>query len=260
MSEFALPVGYTLFLWWFSTGLILMLDGLRRPTHRWSVLATTAIALIALFLLARGKTDSSVSGAYVAFTCALLVWGAIEMSFLTGFVTGSRRHACMAGCSGTRHFRHAVEAILHHELVIVACACAVAAATWSGTNQVGLYTFLILWTMRTSAKLNLFFGVRNTGIEFLPNHLAYLQAFFGRRKINLLFPFSVTLATLVDGTLIHAALAPGATAADVAGYTLLAALLGLAVLEHWFMVLPLPVAALWKWSLRGRRAEAAART
>ena len=31
-----------------------------------------------------------------------------------------------------------------------------------------------------------------------------------------------------------------------------AALLSLAVLEHWFLVLPLPSAAMWSWSLRSR--------
>ena len=32
--------------------------------------------------------------------------------------------------------------------------------------------------MRQSAKLNLFLGVRNLGVEFLPQHLRYLQSFF----------------------------------------------------------------------------------
>lgn len=260
MSVYAWPVAYTLFAWWFSTGLILLLDGLPRRTYRWSLLGSVGLAVLAVVLLGREKMDTSPGGAYLAFTCALLIWGAIEMSFLTGFVTGPRRHACVPGCSGPRHFRHAVAAILHHELAIVACAGIVAAVTWHGANQTGLLTFLLLWAMRTSAKLNLFFGVRNTGIEFLPPHLTYLAGYFGRRRMNLLFPFSVTLATLVDGALVQAAVAPGAPAGVVASTTLLAALLGLAVLEHWFMVLPLPVAALWKWSLRGRRAAAGARS
>ncbi len=260
MSEYGWPIAYTLFAWWFSTGLILLLDGLPRSTHRWSVAGSALLALAAVFLLGRGRMDTSAGGAYLAFTCALLVWGAIEMSFLTGYLTGPRQRACHPGCGGSRHFRHAVEAILHHELAIVACAVVITAVTWNGTNLVGLYAFLVLWAMRSSAKLNLFLGVRNTGIEFLPAHLAYLQSYFGQRRINLLFPFAVTIATLVDGALIRAAVAPGATTGDVVGITLVATLLGLAVLEHWFMVLPLPVAALWKWSLRGRRAENAARS
>jgi len=34
------------------------------------------------------------------------------------------------------------------------------------------------------------------------------------------------------------------------GLTLVAALLALAVLEHWFLVLPVPDEALWSWAFR----------
>ena len=37
-------------------------------------------------------------------------------------------------------------------------------------------------------------------------------------------------------------------------YTFLATLMTLAILEHWFLVLPLPSAALWSWSLHSRAA------
>ena len=35
------------------------------------------------------------------------------------------------------------------------------ALTWGGANQVGTWTFLVLWVMRLSAKLNVFLGVPN---------------------------------------------------------------------------------------------------
>jgi hypothetical protein len=38
----------------------------------------------------------------------------------------------------------------------------------------------------------------------------------------------------------------------VAGFTILGTLMALAVLEHWFLVLPVPVAALWRWGFRSR--------
>jgi hypothetical protein len=37
------------------------------------------------------------------------------------------------------------------------------------------------------------------------------------------------------------------------GYALVSSLLALAVLEHWFMVLPLPSERLWNWALPQRR-------
>ena len=49
------------------------------------------------------------------------------------------------------------------------------ALTRDGANQVGLWTFVILWAMRQSAKLNVFLGVRNLSEEFLPEHLRYLE-------------------------------------------------------------------------------------
>jgi putative photosynthetic complex assembly protein 2 len=53
-----------------------------------------------------------VNGAYCAFTCAVLIWGWLEMSIYMGYVTGLRIHHCHHGCSGWRHFGHAVMASL----------------------------------------------------------------------------------------------------------------------------------------------------
>ena len=38
MVQYGLPVLYALFVWWFSTGLIIYLDGLPRSTYRWTML------------------------------------------------------------------------------------------------------------------------------------------------------------------------------------------------------------------------------
>jgi hypothetical protein len=72
--------------------------------------------------------------------------------------------------------------------------------------------------------------------------------------MNLLFPVSITASTVLATLLIQSAIAPQAGPFEAAGATLLAALTGLAVLEHWFFVLPLPVVALWRWGLRSRAA------
>ena len=54
MSEHALPVLYTLFLWWFSTGLIVYLDGLHPRTFRWSLAGAGALAVLAYVAWIRG--------------------------------------------------------------------------------------------------------------------------------------------------------------------------------------------------------------
>lgn len=253
LSGIALPVLFALFLWWFSTGLVLMLDGLPRSATRWSLGIATAVAVVALWGLHWASRVDSVGAAYAAFVCAIVVWGWQELSFLTGWVTGPRRQGCVPGCRGAAHFVHAVAAILYHELAILGAGFAVAFASLGGTNQTGTWTFLVLWIMRISAKLNLFLGVRNTGEELLPDRLRYLGSYFARRPMNLLFPVSVTAATVVAVLVVSRALDPVETPAASAGLMLVAALLGLAIVEHWMMVLPVRVSALWEWAMRTHR-------
>ena len=252
MADHGLPVLYALFLWWFSTGLILYLDGLPRPTFRWSMLGATGIAAAAFWGLAVSSGDASVGGAYLAFTCGLAIWGWHEISFLMGWVTGPSREPAAPGSGGWRHLGQAIRAILWHELAIAATAAAMLALTWGAANQVGLWTFLVLWVMRLSAKLNVYLGVPNLTEEFIPEHLAYLKSFMRKRPMNALFPVSVTLGTIVATLLLGEALAAEAASFEAAAFTFVGALLVLAVLEHWFLVLPLPDAALWSWALQSR--------
>lgn len=259
MSLYVLPVLYTLFVWWFSTGLILYLDGLARPSFRWSMAGATVVLAGALFGLKATSADTSVTGAYVAFTSSVLVWGWLEMSFLMGFITGPWRAPCPAGCSGLLRFRYALRTILHHEIALIVAAAIIFALTRGGDNPVGMWTFVILWAMRLSAKLNVFLGVRNLSEEFLPTHLRYLETFFARKAMNPVLPVSVAVASIVAAIIWHRAGAPDASAFEATGSTFLATLLTLAVVEHLFMVLPMPATALWNWGLRshvsGREAK-----
>ncbi len=254
MVVYLYPALFALFVWWFSTGVIIYLDGLPRKTFKWSMIGATIVLGLSVYGLYRTANDSSVWGAYAAFTFGLLAWGWQEMSFYMGYVTGPRKEVCPEGCSGWAHFVHAVQTSLWHELSIIAGAAAVVWATWGGANQIGVWTFMILWWMHQSAKLNVFLGVRNLNEEFLPEHLNFLKAFLTKRPMNLLFPFSVTISTIINVWLVQAAIAPGATAFQSAGFTFLAMLMALAVLEHWFLVLPLPSAKLWEWGLASRPA------
>jgi putative photosynthetic complex assembly protein 2 len=258
MTAYAAPVACAVLVWWFATGLILLLVRRPKASFRWSLLAAGVLAAGALWGLAAVRDEATAAGAYIGFACGVALWGFLELGFLTGIISGGRRHGCAAGCGGWRHFGHAIEAILHHELAIIAVGAAAAAICWGAPNAVGLWTFAVLWVMRQSAKLNLFLGVRNLGEEFLPPHLDYLKSYFRRRPINLLFPLSVTLPTIVAALLVRAALAPEASAFDVAGLLLVAALLALAVLEHWLLVLPVSMDALWRWAMGDRRRAAGA--
>jgi putative photosynthetic complex assembly protein 2 len=253
MTTYGLPILFSLFVWWFSTGIIIYLDGLPRSTFKWSLLGATVVFAASIWGLWATANDTTTQGAYLAFTCGLLAWGWQEISFYMGYVTGPRKEVCPEGCSGWKHFVHAIQTSLWHELAIIAAAILCVAVTWGGANQVGVWTFMILWWMHQSAKLNVFLGVRNLNEQFLPEHLAFLKGFLTKRPMNLLFPFSVTISTVINVWLVQAAMAPGNTDFQTAGFVFLSTLMALAVLEHWFLVLPMPSEKLWDWSMASRK-------
>ena len=252
MIAYVGPALFALVVWWASTVAIIYLDNLPRRTFRWSMLGATAVFAVSLYGLAASARDTSTAGAYWAFTWGLLAWGWQEMSFYMGFVTGSRKEPCREGCGGFRHFAHAVQTSLYHELAIIAAAAAVVWLTWGGPDQVGTWTFMVLWWMHQSAKLNVFFGVRNLNEEFLPEHLEFLKSFLRKRSMNLLFPVSVTVSTVITVLVARAALSAGASDFERAGYTFLTVLMALAILEHWMLVLPMPAGAIWSPGLKSR--------
>jgi putative photosynthetic complex assembly protein 2 len=245
------PILFALFVWWFTTGLIIFLDGLPRRTFKWSFLGASLLTLVSLWGLYATRGDTSVAGAYLAFTWGTLAWGWQEMSFYMGYVTGPRRAPCPEGCGGLRHFGHAVQTSLYHELAVIASAALVVALTWGGANQIGTWTFLIMWWMHQSAKLNVFFGVRNLNEEFLPEHLQFLRSFLTKKPMNAFFPISVTVSTVIAALLLARAFAAGASEFVAIGYTFLGFLMVLAILEHWLLVLPMPN-KIWNWGLKSR--------
>jgi len=105
----------------------------------------------------------------------------------------------------------------------------------------------VLWWMRLSAKFNVFLGVRNLSEAFIPDHLAFIRSFLRRRPMNGLFPFSIMISTAIVVLLVQRA--------TTTGTILISIMLVLGILEHWFLVLPLPIDALWAWALRARAAR-----
>jgi putative photosynthetic complex assembly protein 2 len=67
--------------------------------------------------------------------------------------------------------------------------------------------------------------------------------------MNALFPVSVTGGTIAVVVLVQHGL--GASDFEAAAFTLVAALMALAVIEHWFLMLPLPLDGLWTWGRPG---------
>jgi putative photosynthetic complex assembly protein 2 len=236
---------YAVLLWWAGTGVILLLLRLDRAGQQWALGGGALVAGVALWSIAATAGDTRPSGAYLAFTAAIVLWGFAELAFLGGWVTGPRRSPCPAGAGPWRRAGLALAALLYHELLLLALGAAIVAAAWGGTNQVAAWTYGILWVMRASAKLNVFLGVRNLNAHWLPAELRWVATYFGpQRGNNPLLPLSLLLACWAAAELWWLA-AEAATPTLVAAYALPASLLGLALLEHVLMVLPLSADRLW---------------
>ncbi|WP_333841184.1 putative photosynthetic complex assembly protein PuhE [Limnohabitans sp.] len=250
MTDTFIALGFAIFIWWFSTGVVILLNRMSRTAVTLSLVISSALCVGALAGLSHTAQQTGVLGAYCAFTCALLAWGWNELSFLTGWITGPQKTAILKSTTGWPRFVASFNAVVWHELAILAVGLAIFAITWDAPNQVGAGTYLVLWIMRTSAKLNLFLGVRNLSEEFLPVHLAYLESFFKRRRMNAFFPFAVVTATACLWLLVDYSNQPLATPAQVVGAVLVGTLLALAIVEHLMLVLPVDTTALWRWAIR----------
>jgi len=250
MTQLLLPFLFTIFVWWFSTGFILWLDRMPKKYFNRMMVIATGVLCAAFYGLSVSSQSLTVAGSYCTFTCALIIWGWQELAFLLGYVTGSRRTPCPPDAHGWLRAKYAFQAINHHELALVLLFIGVLIASWNAQNFTGFWTFIILWLMRLSAKLNIFLGVLNLNENFLPQHLKYLQTYFRRRSMNLLMPISIIGACIFVVPLWSDAMLPGAQPHELVTNTILATLLTLAILEHILLVLPLQVEFLWKWGFR----------
>ncbi len=255
MTAFALPVLGTLALWWASTGAILYLDGLNRRTFAVSMAIATALLGVSVWGLVASSTRTTEAAAYCSFASGLAAFAWQLVSYYTGYLTGPRKTVCPPDCRGWRRFVEALRTSLYHEVALLAFAFTFALLIHGAPNQFGLWTFLALWRMHSSAKLNVYFGVPNLNEELLPEHMRYLVSFMTRRPMNLFFPISVTLSTVVMVLLAQRALT-ASTDFEITGFSILATLVMLAVAQHWFLVAPVHVNALWSWGVKSRPQDA----
>ncbi|MEM1415322.1 MAG: putative photosynthetic complex assembly protein PuhE [Myxococcota bacterium] len=261
MSPHAAAALYVVAAWWISTGLVLRLVWLGRSTHRWSLALASGLSLVGLGGVAWAAWHPTPLAAYVGFACALLVWGWHELTFLLGIITGPRRAPCPPDARGWERFRLATATLIHHEVLLALSALGIVILTWGAPNQVATHTFLVLWAMRLSAKLNVFLGVRSFNDELVPERLRYLLGYFTRDRLSPLMPASFVLGGGLAGLGFLEAFGAEATPFVATGQTMVASLLLLGLLEHVFLTLPLPDASLWRWatndsSSRSRNEEA----
>jgi putative photosynthetic complex assembly protein 2 len=247
-----IAAGSALFVWWFSTGLILWrvrhADNHGHAAHLQSVIAALPLLALGLYGVHTTLDDTTTRGVYIAFLSALAIWGWIELAFLSGIITGPNTQPCPPNLPLPQRFIRAFGTIAWHEALLALTTIALVLWTRHEPNTFGLWTFVILFFARVSAKLNLFFGVPRIHTEFLPRPLSHLASHFRHAPMNGVFPISVTALSFATACWMERAVA-STSDAHLIGFTLLSALTLLALLEHWFMVLPLPDQKLWRWML-----------
>jgi len=247
--DYAPPILFVVAVWWLSTAVVLRLVWLRPATHG-VVLGVSGAFAVAAMVGAWWLADrTTVASAYLGFLCGLTVWGFHELTFLLGHVTGPHRRPCPPDARGWRRFALATATVIHHELALAATVAAFAALTWGAPNQIATGTFAVLWLMRLSAKLNIFLGVRNVSEDFVPQRIAHLLSYFRKASWNPLMPVSLIGAGTVVVLLARSASAAPDGSFAAVGLALVTTLLGLALLEHVFLALPVPDALLWRWVL-----------
>jgi putative photosynthetic complex assembly protein 2 len=249
LTDYLIPILLPLIAWWLCTGVILFLNQLPPSTHKWSLLGTTLLFAGGLVTLDMVAQDATRSGAILAFMQALAIWSWLEMTYLTGALTGASREPCPPDAAGWNRFKLAVKTSIHHEIAVVLVGILIISYTWNAPNHFCALAYLTLWLMRWSAKLNLFFGVAKVNEEWFPPHMRYLASYIRTRRMNRLFPVSIALASLVAAWWIHNA-AVAEDAHERTGYLLVTSLLCLAILEHGFMVSRIRDSLLWNWAMK----------
>lgn len=183
------------------------------------------------------RLDTSIWGCYLSFLGGMLIWTWHELAFYSGVLTGPWRRACPPALSGWQRFRYALGTHIYHEIAVV---LEIGWLWWlhqDASNLIGPLTFVSMWALQHSAKLNVLLGVPNLQVSLFPQHLRYLATFWNRRSHTPLFLASIFFSSALALLLwIQAAmLAPHPY---TVGITLLAAMMTLGVLEHWLLVLP----------------------
>jgi len=241
--SFLTPILVVIAVWWMGTGLVLFLQqSIARANTRLAI-CLAVVTLLSLTGLYIGGSGTELWHSYMGFAAAICLWGSIELSYYSGLIGGVHKRTCPDNCDTAKRFRLALGASIWHEVSVLFAGGVVMSLLLNAQNPAGLYSFIVLWLMRWSAKLNLFFGVPNFNTDWFPKRLAYAHSYIRRAPVTLFFPLTVVLASLVAIQLISTALAMPEQLALT--HILPGVLLLLAILEHLFMALPIADSALW---------------
>ena len=241
-----------LLAWWFSTGAILL--AVRRADRAGRGAFGRAV-LWGLPFLAFGITAVAVSvqaltllNLYLGFFGTLAIWGWIELTFLSGTITGPRRVPLRRNACGMDRFVQAWSVVAYHEGLLLVGFLGLLYLSLGTANPLAVWVYGILLGARVLAKLNLFHGVPGINIDAVPSPLSHIPSYFRKSDPSWVFPLSITVLTLLTALWVER-LTGATTPESAVMFAFMSALTALALIEHWMMLLPLADTKLWRWMM-----------
>jgi putative photosynthetic complex assembly protein 2 len=242
------PSLIALLSWWFGTGIILLLVRLPKEQFSAARLGWTLISIPAMYFSYKSMLETTNANAYTGFISTIVLWGWHELAFLTGWISGPRKVALERDLNIWNRFKQSVDVIWHHELALFLNLLLLVIVQIGHPNHTAMCTFALLWLMRLSSKLNLFFGVPQVGEQYLPAHLIYMGSYFRKKPVGIFFYTTMSLS--ISAWLYLIWQAHEGLVTITSHWVLLASLLGLAIIEHIIMMVPLSLERVWGWALK----------
>ncbi|NWG22156.1 MAG: DUF3623 family protein [Chloroflexi bacterium] len=212
-------------------------DRLPRAVSDWMFGLATVGVVGALVGLSLRRDDLSPGGIYAAHFYTMIIWVWLEL--------GCRS----PGATGLRRFGFSRQSSLWQEVTWLPPALGIAALTWNGANQIGLWSFLLCWWAHLSMRLTAYAAAhaRTGGPLLWPPWFAV--GLPPAQVLSAIFPVTVSITTAACALFACDALVAGATTAEGVTGLLLAAQAVVACAALWWDVVPLEV-----WP--GRRVQA----
>lgn len=240
-----LGIALTLLAWWVGTGAVFLAAAGGPRMRRASFGAATVMMGVALAFVPTLSQRNDLGGILLALLAGFTVWAWVELSFYTGFVTGpSRAEPPPESPLGIR-FRYALRACLWHEIAIPLLGVVIWLLGAPGGHLWSLGIFLTFWVLHEAARINVLVGVPHPFAELLPEHLDHLKPYLEPRAAGwamglTLAAHGVALAVLA----VFSVMAAGT--AGVLGWVAVTALVGVGLIEHVVLLLPIPLDRLWR--------------
>ncbi len=232
--------------WWTATGVLYALQR-NAWTRGLALVGAVACLVAAARMLVASRDDTSAPGGVRAFFAGALAWTATITLFFEGWVVGPAPSALGSATHGWDGAMAAILATWHWEALALATIAAVAWGVNGARNRLALWTLLLFWGAHQSAKLNLFFGVVNSGAEIFPPYLQHLVRYFGPERNSPLLWVTIAAYTVMAVWM----LVPrrGDDSGGRMRRLVIGALAALAAIEHAFLATRLPI-MLWELFLR----------